>query len=245
MFRLSSLLLLAVLALVFARDKGIAVTGDNISGQLGLSDTNDRNLPVMVDNSAWYPEEPEMVCGGYGHTVVLTNKGSVYVMGENVYGQLGLGDNYSRYAPTLISQDSFDGNKIKTIACGDDHTILIDSKEQVWGFGKNDNYELGQGEGNKAHANKPITISFPSIMSGKPERAFAYGYTTYILTTKGQVWAFGMDDYGQTGCGSAAQTVIMTPTTLDMSQLPDTIPNTSKIVDLAPGGKHCLAIMDT
>ena len=63
--------------------------GRNISGQLGLGDNKDRNIPtlVMQDKKIKY-----IVCGAFS-TFILKESGELFAFGYNYYGQLGLDDN--------------------------------------------------------------------------------------------------------------------------------------------------------
>jgi alpha-tubulin suppressor-like RCC1 family protein len=48
-----------------------------------------------------------MVSAGYGHTLVLSEKGDIYSFGLNIKGQLGLGDRKTRLVPTLLKRFIF------------------------------------------------------------------------------------------------------------------------------------------
>ncbi|XP_031850186.2 RCC1 and BTB domain-containing protein 1-like isoform X1 [Nomia melanderi] len=50
----------------------------------------------------------EKVVCGYDHTLALSNKGDLYVWGENKYGQLGLGTRYSTRTPVLLKIPNVD-----------------------------------------------------------------------------------------------------------------------------------------
>jgi alpha-tubulin suppressor-like RCC1 family protein len=70
-------------------------SGDNHYGQLGLSDTANRNLfqPVTIPNS-----NATIISNALGreHSLALTSDGELRATGYNLDGQLGLVDNYDR-----------------------------------------------------------------------------------------------------------------------------------------------------
>jgi len=89
--------------------------GANRSGQLGVQDKTQRNMPTMVggqlslDRATWNPAlEPEagkavvQVAAGGTHTVCRTADGSVYAWGNGDSGQLGVGDQSSRWVPMTL-----------------------------------------------------------------------------------------------------------------------------------------------
>ena len=73
----------------FVDDVGRLFTcGRGNFGQLGLGSFVDEPTPVYVEK---IPDKVNSVASGIEHTVVLTNKGDVYVFGSNRQGQLGTG----------------------------------------------------------------------------------------------------------------------------------------------------------
>ncbi len=49
----------------------------------------------------------------------------------NFCGQLGLGDNNDRSSPEKLTKLINEGTKFIKIACGSEHTILLDDKNEV------------------------------------------------------------------------------------------------------------------
>mmetsp|Transcript_20811 Transcript_20811/g.25240 ORF Transcript_20811/g.25240 Transcript_20811/m.25240 type:complete len:155 (+) Transcript_20811:108-572(+) len=81
------------------------VWGKGYSGQLGLNDRNDRNVPTLL--AFKYPHADRDVVSrvacGDEHTVVITKSGRACSFGKGSHGRLGLGDNKDRLAPRWIS----------------------------------------------------------------------------------------------------------------------------------------------
>ena len=66
----------------------------------------------------------------------------------NLFGQLGLGDENDRNSPERLTKSPNEGAKFIKIACGCNHTLLLDENNQVYSFGLNGNGQLGLGDKN-------------------------------------------------------------------------------------------------
>ena len=69
-----------------------------------------------------------------------------------MYGQLGLGDCLDRYEPCLVQHHRGKGEDVTPLevtmaACGDQHTLLLDTRGQVWAAGANWRGQIGVGIG--------------------------------------------------------------------------------------------------
>jgi len=86
-----------------------------------------------------------MVSAGYGHTLVLSEMGDLYMFGMNIKGQLGLGDRQSRFVPTMLKKylpeirDILNQKlpKFKHIASGYYNNMAITQAGRImsWGHG--------------------------------------------------------------------------------------------------------------
>lgn len=103
------------------------IFGDNENQRLGVSDaTKHIHIPRLIN----LPDPIETVhCGNY-HTFFKAQNGTVYAVGSNELGQLGLPRSVIEVNnPTEISTDKlFEGHSIKRIACGASHTAFITGK---------------------------------------------------------------------------------------------------------------------
>jgi len=75
-------------------------------------------------------------CGG-GFALFLNFNGMVYSMGKNnIYGQLGHGDNFPRLKPTLIETFHLNNERISQISCGFKHCVVksFTNKAYSWGL---------------------------------------------------------------------------------------------------------------
>ena len=126
---------------------------------------------------------------GYNHTILIDNKNQVYSFGSNNDGQLGLRDKNNRSYPERITKILDEGAKFIKIACGYNHTILIDNKNQVYSFGRNNDGQLGLGYMNNR--------SYPERITKSPDEGAKFikiacgDYHTLLLDDKNQVYSFG------------------------------------------------------
>ena len=67
-------------------------------------------------------------------TMKATMKTSLPLKGYS--GQLGLGDINDRRVPTLVgAEEVFGGSKVRTIACGYFHTLVVTEAGDLWAYG--------------------------------------------------------------------------------------------------------------
>ena len=73
------------------------------------------------------------LAGGWRHTVVVMEDGSVRAFGRNVHGQLGDGSTVNRSVPITL----FGEGGVRAVACGVGHTVLLMEDGSVRAFGYN------------------------------------------------------------------------------------------------------------
>jgi alpha-tubulin suppressor-like RCC1 family protein len=71
----------------------------------------------------------KLCSAGLAHTAAVLDTGELYMWGFNFYGQLGLGDNLTRWSPARVYKDILGAllPPIKHVACGYYSTYIIDS----------------------------------------------------------------------------------------------------------------------
>lgn len=143
-------------------DEGNLYTaGDNLRGQLA------RTLDFYVDEDSVLTKVSTSaktidVALGVDHIVVLDENGEVWTAGCNQYGALGIDENAGKYwygtqIETLRKVTVGDGSvKIRAVAAGQYHTILIDENGGVWTAGYNSDGQLGRSE--NVNSGTPNTV---------------------------------------------------------------------------------------
>jgi alpha-tubulin suppressor-like RCC1 family protein len=80
---------------------------------------------------------------GYLSRVFLMNDRTIYSIGNNYYGQLGVGDTTDRYTLTQLINTT--GKTPVAITTGNNHTIVLMSDGTIYGTGENLSGQLGDG----------------------------------------------------------------------------------------------------
>ena len=186
-------------------DEGNLYTaGDNLRGQLA------RTLDFYVDEDSVLTKVSTSaktidVALGVDHIVVLDENGEVWTAGCNQYGALGIDENAGKYwygtqIETLRKVTVGDGSvKIRAVAAGQYHTILIDENGGVWTAGYNSDGQLGRSE--NVNSGTPNTVFKKAEGLDNVKIVGASGGTahTVLLDENGNVWTAGNNLQGQLG----------------------------------------------
>lgn len=143
------------LFLVTAVGSEVYTSGLNNYGQLGLGDETNRDhlepIPALAGRGV------TVVGGGQHHSIALAGGGvvegvaatapaAVFAWGRADYGQLGVGNAVDSSPGSFLNQPvetalPADSGAPTQLSCGENHTLLLTAKRQVfsWGFG-----EMGQ-----------------------------------------------------------------------------------------------------
>lgn len=90
----------------------------------------------QVGTSSW----TQVAAGGF-HTIATNSSNKLFGWGRNDYFQTGVGDKINRSSPTQVS--SLSSVSIVQISAGEYHSHAIASDGKLYGWGKNDNSEVG------------------------------------------------------------------------------------------------------
>ncbi len=182
--------------------------GQNTYGGLGNNTTTPSTVPIDISgisnilSSIYGKTIVAIACGAY-HTLALDSTGHVHAWGYNYHGELGIGNtNSTQKTPIDISGNgSLQGKIIRAIACGNHHTIALNSDGGVHAWGYN---MLGQlGNNSTTNYSNPIDISLSGSINGKTIVAIACGsHNTLALDSTGRVHAWGYNWGGQLGNNS-------------------------------------------
>ena len=183
-------------------------SGYNGYGQLGLGNTSKKYTFTQVTTNA--DDIKSVYCGAY-HTFILKNDGTLWGCGRNDYGQLGLGDTSSRYTFTEITTNIDD---IKSVYCGDYHTIMLKNDGTLWGCGSNNYGQLGLGDGNNRTTFTEITTNTDDIKS-----VCCGGYYTFMLKNDDTLWSTGYNGFGELGLGSSGNKYTFTQVTTNADDI--------------------------
>ncbi len=162
--------------------------GNNGTGALGDGTNTSRPLPTPV--SGMTSGVIKVALGGY-HTCAIKSGGTLWCWGNNLYGQLGLGDTTSRNSPQQVS-----GVTASDVACAPYHTCAVRTNGSVscWGY----NQQGMLGDGTTTQRTSPITItSFTGV-----SKVSLGIYHSCALKTNGSAWCWGSNGTGSLGDGT-------------------------------------------
>jgi alpha-tubulin suppressor-like RCC1 family protein len=217
---------------VFCIPNGKVMTcGDNTKGQLGIGSYDvSKNIPVYVKiNATTDLTNVKSVHAGGDHTLFLLNDGTVYVCGDNTYGQLGIGNNtnqtYAVQIPNLLT--------VKSISAGTYHTMFLLNDGSVKACGKNTNGQLG--DGTTLDRNTLVNV----LLSASVKKVSCSLFHTMFLLNDGTVMGCGNNNNGQIGDGTKVQR-------LNPVYVKDSSENNfTNVIDIASGTYHTIFLSNT
>lgn len=140
---------------------------------------------------------------GNSHTLLLTFDSQLLSVGDNSFGQLGLGDLKPRREPTVIHY--FREKRVLEICCGGQHSGVICSRNEIFFWGDSSSGQCGIGD--IKLVNQPSRVQFerfntrdtreinPSTQNEPVIIQIACGDShSLAVSTDGEVWSWG------TGC---------------------------------------------
>ena len=177
---------------LFQNDNGkIFACGNNRFGQCGLGHFNDPQItPTFILNTP--SNMVQFVCGN-AHSLILDSEGNAYSVGDNLYGELGLGHNTNQNVLNKIPNIP----PIKIISCVFSSSYLIDFEGNLWTFGYNEHRQLGHGD--KIPKNAPKIID--NLKDIQQISHGSSGYHFLAKNSQNQIFVTGYNSCGQLGTG--------------------------------------------
>ncbi|HEY0457924.1 MAG TPA: FG-GAP-like repeat-containing protein, partial [Pyrinomonadaceae bacterium] len=193
--------------LALKSDGTVWAWGFNDNGQLGDGSIVSRATPVQVGSAVTGFNNIIAISAGDSHSIALKSDGTVWVWGDNEFGQIGNGTS-SPTVNQLAPMQNASLSGITQIAAGIFHNIALkpDGKVFVWG----DNF-YGQ-VGNGAAGGAQLTPVQNATLNNVIEIETA-GFTNYARLRDGAVQAWGINDAGQIGNGTTNATGCQCQTT--------------------------------
>ncbi|MEI6782588.1 MAG: immunoglobulin domain-containing protein [Verrucomicrobiota bacterium] len=157
----------------------------------------------------------------YSYSLLLKSDGTLWAVGDNLFGQLGDGTTSQRNSPVAVAG----GTNVVAVAAGDTSSLFLKSDGTLWAMGDNNYGQLG--DGTTSQRNSPVAVD-----GGTNVVAMAVGGAhSLFLKSDGTVWAMGKDGYGQLGDGGHPVPNVSHPIPVAVA---------SNVVAVAAGQDHSL-----
>ena len=147
--------------------------------------------------------------GGALHTLVLLADGTVLGMGDNRFGQLGLGHTDGRLTPQLLP--AFVGGRIERISAGAGYSLFVrgatEARDELWAVGENSNGQLGLGDLVDRHS--PVMLSGSSEFNAQRWVSISAGRRhAMAVDWAGRLWGWGSNSFGALGMGNTLRALL-------------------------------------
>ena len=128
----------------------VLAVGRGGEGQLGQGDTASQARPVPVR----LPGLAVAIAAGEGHALALLADGRLFAWGSNSRGQVGHGRPIDALQPVaLVAPWRL---PLQAIGAGERHSLALDAEGQVWAWGDNALFQLG--DGTRTQRDTPVPV---------------------------------------------------------------------------------------
>ena len=209
-------------SLAIGSDTSLWAWGNNDSGQIGIGFASNSALsPIQVGFDTYWHQ----ISAGGRHSAGIISydsgaSGYLYTWGDNINGQLGLGDRTDRYFPNAVGFSSI----WKKVTTGNNHTLAIKTDGTLWSWGRNFDGQLGLGD--TTHRSSPVQVG--SLTNWK--QVSGGGEHTLAIKTNGTLWAWGSNTNGELGLGDTTH-----------RSSPVQVGSLTNWSQVSAGGEHSLA----
>ncbi|XP_045131422.1 RCC1-like G exchanging factor-like protein isoform X2 [Portunus trituberculatus] len=215
-------------------------TGLNTDSQIGMHEPRSGHplgmliSPAPIELPVQEPDRVVKVASGRAHTVMLTNNGSVWTVGNNAYGQCGRpvipDEDYTRQA-VYHRLKALDGISVKQVECGQDTSFFLSEEGAVYSCGWGADGQTGRGHYNNEPA---VGAVIGDIVGEKIVKVSCRADCALALNDNGDVFGWGNSEYHQLN-SVTDEMQLHTSRKLSFSGL-------KKIVDIASAGTMCLLL---
>ncbi|MBC8146018.1 MAG: hypothetical protein H7X80_10565 [bacterium] len=258
--------------LALMQDGAIYTWGENASAMLGVGVTGGNvTSPKRVLMGAYpgttyigdvWTNPIERVAAGETFSAALSNDGRVYAWGKNDRGQLGDNSTTDRTTPIRVLKGAYNGttylgdnpvNPIIDIVAGEKTCYALAADGTVYAWGLNDNNQIGDGTlTNRSTPTRVLKGAYPGTLylgdagTNPITKIAAMPNGCMALSTTGLVYTWGNNGNGQLGDNTTTDRStpvrVLKGAYAGTTYLGDSA--THKIVSIAAGGFHCIALSE-
>ena len=204
----------------------VFVWGADRHGQLGLGNKQTGRFYPIPKLCTFNVLIIKISCGEE-HSAFITSHGSVYTMGSNASGRLGIGDRSVKLSATPCLVEGLAQIKAIDLSCGWGHTAVISDVGSIFTWGVGEYGALGISQSITQYS--PIQINFKEQI---PIKSVSCGTRhTAMVDSKGRLFVCGAGDAGQLGIN-----------TLEQQSIPIQVLSVKEIISAACGVFHTLIL---
>lgn len=147
------------------------------------------SLLFLIIKGNTFASTVTQISAGESYSITLKSDSTLWVWGNNYYGQLGDSTTTERLSPIQVGNDT---NWV-SISAGSSHTMALKSNGTLWSWGSNEYGRLGDGTTTNRYF--PVKIgsdtTWASISAG--------AYHSIALKSDSTLWTWGSNQFGQLG----------------------------------------------
>ena len=231
--------------------------GSNYGGELGNGTTADSPAPVQVHMPAGVAVKE--IATSFADTYALDTAGRIWAWGSNAWGGLGngtvrhSGDADVNALPVAVLSPS--DVQFVALAGGGLDGYALDANGRAWAWGDDSEGQLGSGPSGDSpscqrYAGRPCSVApTPVVMPAGVTFATlgAGGKGAYGLDASGHAWAWGSNQYGQLGIGTATGPQMCPPNlatgdACSMTPVPVAMPAGVRFIAISGSDQHSVAL---
>jgi myosin heavy subunit/alpha-tubulin suppressor-like RCC1 family protein len=153
-----------------------------------LNDQTQMNLVREIDPY----KKIVFVSSGIDFSMFLSDKGVLFALGENTYGELGLGDELSRNKPVPINLLRRANEKVDEVSCGLKHVVCRTNLGKIYSWGMGSNHQNGNLRSRNILSPTEIQFTDSKISSITKIRNVAAGaFASYFFFEDGSLFMLG------------------------------------------------------
>jgi len=185
------------------------------------------------------------VAAGDSISAAISVEGELRVWGSfrAAEGALGFsGGSKNQLTPTpILTLPPKEGEKVASVSAGNNHLVVLTTHGQIYTWGAGEQGQLGRKimDRHKIHGTNPEKVTLRS-RSLKAKVVGAGAYCSFAVDEKGDVWAWGLNNMGQTGTGYEGENETMVLQPMKVSELSKEKLGGATVIQIAGGEHHTL-----
>ncbi len=173
------------------------------------------------------------ITAGSYHSFLLARDGTVFAVGLNNFGQLGVNDYEDRLVAEALPVETWQGEQIVALAAGEHHSLALAASGRVFVFGRADSNQLGLPRQPGDAKAFPAPILHPFL---KGVTALTAGTNHNLAVAgKGHLWSWGYGEMGQLGHDEEVDEIV--PKRIEAFS------EQTSFLDVSAGGQHSVVLM--